>query len=235
MMFLFFRGAQDSRTEDAHVARPDAAELAGASVSEALTSAAFYQLFIASLLFSFTAVGIIVHFVPILTERGATALGAAGIASIVGIASIIGRLGTGFLLDRFSASLVGAVAFLLPVASCLLLLLDGSDPFSQSMAAALFGFTVGAEVDVIAFLATRQFGLKNYGIIFGSIVTAIAGGSAIGPFAAGAAFDKFGGYSEFLMLTIAMMLLSAICVAALKNPHRESWWTYSGMLQRSGV
>lgn len=235
LILFFFRGAQDDRAANARADKPAATELPGASVAEALTSAAFYQLFVASLVFSFTAVGVIVHFVPILTERGATPLGAAGVASIIGLSSIAGRLGTGFLIDRFSASLVGAVAFLLPVISCLLLLLNGSDPWSQSVAAALFGITVGAEVDVIAFLTTRQFGLKNYGIVFGAIVTAIAAGSAVGPLAAGAAFDVFGGYSQFLVLTMVTMVLGATCIATLKNPHRESWWAFSGMLQRSGV
>lgn len=236
MMFFFFRGAQDDRAPKAHADRPTpAVDLSGASVSEAMKSAAFYQLFVASLLFSFTAVGVIVHFVPILTERGATPLGAAGVASIIGMSSIVGRLGTGFLIDRFSASMVGAVAFLLPVGSCLLLLLNGTDPWSQSIAAALFGITVGAEIDVIAFLTTRQFGLKNYGIIFGAIVTAIAAGTAFGPLAAGAAFDVFGGYSQFLALTMGTMLLGAACIATLKNPHRESWWAFSGMLQGSSA
>lgn len=231
VMFFFFRGAQDDRTVNPRAERTAPAELTGASAREALTSAAFYQLFIASLLFSFTAVGVIVHFVPILTERGATPLGAAGVASIIGVSSIVGRLGTGFLIDRFSASLVGAVAFLLPVISCVLLLLDGSNPSSQAIAAALFGITVGAEVDVIAFLTTRQFGLKNYGIIFGAIVTAIAAGSAVGPLAAGAAFDVFGGYAQFLAITMGTMLLGAACIATLKNPHRESWWAFPGTLQ----
>ncbi|PEQ13915.1 MFS transporter [Novosphingobium sp. PC22D] len=218
LVFLFFRGAQDVKTPDEDHHRPAAADLPGASVEQALRSPAFYQLFFASLLFTFTAVGMIVHYVPILMGQGASALGAAGVAAFVGVFSIIGRLGTGFLLDRFPPGLVGAAAFMLPVISCLLLLFDGADPVSQSIASALFGFTVGAEVDVIAFLATRQFGLKHYGVIFGSIVTAMAAGGAIGPLAAGAAHDHFGSYSQFLTLTIALMVASALAVATLRRP-----------------
>jgi predicted MFS family arabinose efflux permease len=217
LMFLFFRGAQDERRTADPATRKPAAVLTGATVGEALRSAAFYQIMLAALLFTFTAVGTIVHFVPILTDRGASPLGAAGVASIVGVFSIIGRLGTGFLLDRFPAGLVGAASFLLPVASCLLLLLDGANPVSQTIAAALFGFTVGAEVDVIAYLATRQFGLKSYGTIFGSIVTAMAAGTALGPLAAGAAYDFFDGYSQFLLLTAAMMGVSAVAVATIRS------------------
>lgn len=218
LIFFCFRGAQDVKTTHRGGSRKPAVPLTGATVSEAMRSASFYGLFLASLLFTTTAVGMIVHFVPILKDQGATALGAAGVASLVGIFSIIGRLGTGFLLDRFRPGLVGALAFMLPVAACLLLLFDGANPVSQAIASALFGFTVGAEVDVIAYLATRQFGLKNYGVIFGSIVTAMAAGGAIGPLVAGLAYDIYDGYSQFLMLTIVLMLVSAAAVVGLGKP-----------------
>ncbi len=218
LVFLFFRGAQDATARGTAVRRPSPATLPGATVSEALRSTSFYFLFLAALLFTTTAVGMIVHFVPILKNQGATTLGAAGVASLIGVFSIIGRLCTGYLLDRFPPGLVGALSFMLPVAACLLLLLDGTDSMSQSIASALFGFTVGAEVDVIAYLATRQFGLKNYGVIFGSIVTAMAAGGAIGPLAAGLTYDIYGGYSQFLLLTIAMMVISAAAVIGLGKP-----------------
>ncbi|KHK90290.1 MFS transporter [Novosphingobium malaysiense] len=218
LMFFFFRGAQDVKAADGKVSQAPPVSLPGATVAEALRSFSFYSLFLASLLFTTTAVGMIVHIVPILKDQGATALGAAGIASLVGIFSIIGRLGTGFLLDRFPPNLVGALSFMLPVIACLLLLFDGANPVSQSVAASLFGFTLGAEVDVIAYLATRQFGLKNYGVIFGAIVTAMAAGGAIGPLVAGFAYDIYSGYSQFLMLTMALMVISAAAVIWLGKP-----------------
>jgi len=39
----------------------------------------------------------------LLTDRGVSAQGAAMASSIVGIALLIGRVGTGYLLDRFFA------------------------------------------------------------------------------------------------------------------------------------
>ncbi len=217
LAYLFFRGAQDSGGKRLPSAEEPVANLTGVTMAEALRTSAFYKLMAASGLFAFTAIGTIIHFVPILTDRGATPLGAAGIAALVGIFSFIGRLGTGLLLDRFSGRLVGAVIFLLPVVSCTLLLLDGANPTSQAISAAFFGFTVGAEIDVIAFLVSRHFGLKNYGVIFGAMVTALATGTALGPLAAGAAFDLFGTYAQFIMLTAVLMGLSSIAVATLKE------------------
>ncbi len=78
--------------------------LTGITLAEGLRSAALYKLLMAAALFSFTVIGVAVHFVPILTDSGATPLSAAGIASLVGVFSIVGRLGTGFLLDRVSGT-----------------------------------------------------------------------------------------------------------------------------------
>jgi MFS family permease len=156
--------------------------------------------------------------VPILTDRGANPLAAAGIASLVGIFSIVGRLGTGFLLDRFAAHLVGAGIFLLPIVACALLFFDGANHLSQAGAAAAFGLTVGAEVDVIAYLTSRHFGLKHFGVFFGAMSGALALGVAFGPLAAGAAFDRYGSYAQFLELTMIFMAISSLALVTLGRP-----------------
>jgi predicted MFS family arabinose efflux permease len=217
LMFLFFRGAQD-RPGEQRVTTKAAGTLPGVSVAEGLRMAAFYKLLLACGLFTFTALGIIVHFVPILTDRGADPLAAAGIASLIGIFSIVGRLGTGVLLDHLPGHLVGAGVFLLPIVACALLFADGANPLSQGIAAACFGLTVGAEVDVIAYLASRHFGLKNYGVLFGAMIGALALGTAFGPLAAGAAFDWYGSYAQFLVLTMVFMAASSLALATLSRP-----------------
>ena len=157
---------------------------------------------------------------PILKGSGATPLAAAGIASLVGIFSIIGRLGTGFLLDRFPAHLVGAAAFLLPIIGSVLLLMAGTDPIGQALAAAAFGLTLGSEVDVVGYLAAKHFGLKNFGSLYGAMVMALAVGTAFGPLAAGAVFDHNHSYAPFLMLTMVMAAVSALALISLGQTER---------------
>lgn len=214
ILLLFFRGAHDAGRKERNGA---ADALPGVSLAEGLRSPAYYKLLMAGGFFAFTAIGVTVHFVPILKDSGATPLAAAGIASLIGIFSIIGRLTTGYLLDRLPAHIVGATCFVLPIIAAALLLHDGANPTSQSVAAAIFGLTVGAEIDVIAYLATRQFGLKNFGSLFGGIVTALALGVAFGPLAAGAAFDRFGSYAQFLMLTMVLMAMSSVALGSLRR------------------
>ncbi len=232
LVFLFFRGARDGARKRVEAQSPPAA-LTGVSFAEGLRSAALYKLLMAAGLFAFTIIGVVVHFVPILTDSGATPLSAAGIASLIGVFSIIGRLGTGMLLDRFPGHVVGACAFLIPIAGCVLLLTSGANPASQAAAAAIFGLTVGSEVDVIAYLAAKHFGLKSFGALYGVLQVALAVGTAFGPLAAGAVFDRYGGYTHFLTATIVLMAASTVAVFTLGPSRLEK--RESRILSTSGA
>lgn len=215
-LLLFFRGARDRvKTQ---VAAPPIAALPGVSVREGLRSTVFYRLFLASALFTFTIIALVVHFVPILKDRGADPMAAAGVASLVGLFSIAGRLLTGLLLDRFRAAFVGASVFLLPILACALLLLAGESRPAQMSAAAIIGLTLGSEVDVIVYLTTRHFGLKHFGTIYGGLLTALSLGTAFGPLAAAGVHDRTGSYQSFLILTMVCMAASSVALATLPKP-----------------
>lgn len=222
LIFLFFRGARDHERAPATTLPAQTNALSGVSVSEGLRSAAFYKLLIAGAAFAFTTIGIVVHFVPVLTDSGAEPLAAAGIAALVGICAIIGRLGTGVLLDRFAGRFVGAAIFGLGIVACALLLTVGTAPVAQVMAAAMIGLTLGAEVDVIAYLGARHFGLKSFGVLFGGLVAALALGAALGPLAAGMTFDAYGTYAPFIVSAIALMAVSSLALASLGPPRFSS-------------
>jgi MFS family permease len=219
VLLLFFRGAHDARRSPLPTEPVAAApEPAGVSVREGLRSLVFLRLFVAGALFAFTLIALVVHFVPILKDRGADAMGAAGVASLVGLFSIVGRLGTGVLLDRYQASLVGAAAFVLPIIACMLLLFAGGSVAAQAVAAAVLGLTLGSEVDVIVYLTTRHFGLKNFGALYGGLLTALSLGTAFGPLVAAALYDANGTYEHFLWLTTLSMAGSALALATLPRP-----------------
>jgi predicted MFS family arabinose efflux permease len=218
LVFLFFRSAHE---DPAAVTRRKASiaevVLPGVTAGEAVRSAAFYQLLLVSGLFAFTVVGTTVHFVPILTDSGAEPMAAAGIASLVGVFAFIGRVGMGVLLDRYPANLLGGAVCTLPAMSCALLLMDGGNPIVQMIAAALLGLTVGGEIDVIAYLTTRQFGLRSYGTIYGSMTAAMNIGTATGALLAGMVHDAQGSYATFLFITIVAMLTSSLALLTIRK------------------
>ncbi len=214
-LFFGFRGANDKKKHEEKYAN-NTQNLPGLAFKEGIRSAPMIKLLLGSSFFSFTAVSIVMHFVPILKDSGVPAMEAAGIASLIGVFSIIGRLGTGFLLDRFPGHLVGATAFAIPLIGCVLLLIDPSNPTYQLVAACVFGLTLGSDVDVIAYLAAKYFGMKNFGALFGVLVMALSLGTAFGPTTAGAVFDKYGSYDPFLIATVVMMGIASIGVFSLQ-------------------
>ncbi len=220
-VMLFFRGAQDGdaskRTTRAE--RAAAADvLPGLTMPEAVRRPALYKLIVASFSFAFVIIGTVMHLVPMLKGFGAGAMQAAGTASLVGIFSIIGRLITGALLDRYRSNIIGCVAYLLPIPGYLLLLSSGTDQTSQLVASAMFGLTLGAEVDVIAYMITVHFGLKRFASVMSVMFAFIALGSALGPFSAGHVFDLAQGYEPFMIIAIALSVLSSVLVLSMSRP-----------------
>ncbi len=211
-----FRGSTDQR--EAKSAAPATNDsVTGLTLAEGFRSSIFYRLLLAGGLVAFVVIALLVHFVPILTDRGVPPLAAAGIAALIGIFSMIGRLGTGLLLDRYDARVIGVGVFMLGNLGCVLLLLD-TDYLGQAAAAIIVGVTLGAETDLIAYLASRHFGLRNFGGLFGGMVAALALGAGLGPLVAGAVYDSAGSYTLFLVAGMVLMTTSAIAIATLPRP-----------------
>jgi hypothetical protein len=93
--------------------------------------------------------------------------------SVFGFAVIGGRTMVGYLVDRFWAPAVAAVALGLPVVGCLILLDPGSTA-SIVFAVLLLGGAAGAELDLMSFLATRYFGLRHYAKIYAVLYALLA-------------------------------------------------------------
>ena len=215
LIFLFFRGARDSRRRD----EPALASLStGMSFAEGLRSSVYLRLLLTSLMLTFAMVALSFHFVPMLTAKGKTATEAAGIAALIGLASLVGRLGTGLLIDRFRASLIGGLVFVLPAAGALVLIGSDGAGAGPMLAAVLIGLTLGAEIDVLVYILTRHFGLKNFGALYGAILAALSIGTAIGPLVAANVFDRTGRYDAFLWGTVALMLASSAALFSLPHP-----------------
>ena len=171
---------------------------------------------------------IVVNFVPIMRSVGIAAGNAAAIASVVGISSIIGRLAGGLLVDRIDARWVAAIAFLLPTAACgaLLIAVGDSGILGGGMAIAIavkVGLSIGAEIEVIAYLTTRYFGLAKFGAVFGMIVTFLSMGGGLGPLVGSAVFDETGSYRLAVMGAVPIFIVATILIVSLgKYPDTEA-------------
>jgi len=173
----------------------------------------FWTLSIAFFLGVMAINGTIVHIVALLTDRGIPLQTATGALSAAGIAIIIGRIVCGWCLDRFWGPYVAVCFFILPMAGIALLARDWAYP-GPLIGAALCGAGIGAEIDLMAFLISRYFGLRAYGKIYGLIFILFNVGTGLGPALSGRAFDIFHSYSQiFVFYEIA---LAATCLLLVR-------------------
>lgn len=168
-------------------------------------------------LIAFPVLGTVVHLVPMLSDRGMSAVEAARIASALGIAVIGGRVLTGRLLDLADAAIVTAGILMLS-ATGMLLLLSGK-PALLVPGAMLAGFGLGCESDLIAFLVGRHFPLSSFGTAYGCIFAAHVVGAGIGPYLAGVMYDANGDYTAWLALATCSLLAAAVLAMLTERGH----------------
>jgi MFS family permease len=190
----------------------------GASAAEALRSAVYWKLAGGLLLVSACLGTFVVHIQPLLMDTGMSAREAASIAFFIGPAMIGGRLLTGVLFDHVDARAVAAGAFMLPALACLLLLSLNDSYLMAALAGIVIGLGMGAEIDVMAYLTSRYFGLKRYGLLFGTLISIYGIGVGAGSTLAGVFFDQTGSYALALQLLAAGSVLAVVLMATLGKP-----------------
>ncbi|HEV8715200.1 MAG TPA: MFS transporter [Candidatus Binatia bacterium] len=209
----------DGDTEDAK--SPVASALHGApsrdsTFAEARRTLPFWLMAVSFCLLSATLHGGITHLAPLLTDQGLSSQQAATALMLLSAMGALGRVTTGYLLDRLPPHLV-AMSYFLTVVLGLLAALGSSDERLALLFAAMIGLGFGAESDIMPYLTARYFGLKSFGEIYGWIFGAFAFGAVVGPFLMGWVFDTTGSYRVALLIFIPATALGA----GLMLPLRE--------------
>lgn len=225
LIFLFVRPADANKA--GMIARKAGHGAPGLTAKVIFRSMRFYKIGIAALIMASSVMGMNIHFIPILLGKGISAEAAASVASLIGIASVVGRLVTGYLLDRFPGHLVGSAVFSLSFVAVGILLAGGNGLHTGVATAIFLGLALGGEIDVIAYLTSRYFGLKSYGTIFGTYMGIITLGMGVGAALAGLAYDYTGSYTLFLSLLVPFLAAGAALIGSLG---RYPVWPESGAL-----
>jgi MFS family permease len=189
----------------------------GLPVKSAVMGRAFWTLFAAFFLISFAIGGGSTSLPLILTDRGVPAQQASFVMTIVGLAMMIGRLSFGVLLDRIFAPHLTSLVFLAPALAFGVLLLPNAADVNAIIAAALLGFGLGAEVDALAYIASRAFGLRYFGRILGFLMVAFTLGLAFGPTLFGKIYDQFQTYQLALWIAAGISVVSSGLIVTLRR------------------
>lgn len=187
----------------------------GVTLREALSNYRFWVMIVSILLVATGIGGTITNLVPLLQDRGFTAIDAGKTAGAIGVSIIFGRLFAGFLMDRFWAPAVVFPMLLLPALACMILMGHNLGVGAATLAAVLVGFASGAETDLVAFMSARYFGLKHYGRIYGVQYAVFGFASGIAPALFGSVYDRTGSYDAILLIAAVAFGVGALLMLTM--------------------
>jgi MFS family permease len=160
-------------------------------------------------LVSVSLIGSLTHLVPMLTDRGISPQDAALAASLLGGATLLGRIGVGILLDRFFAPHIAAALFGTAALGIAALWSGTAGPLAF-LAAFLLGMAGSAD-GIIPYLVSRTFGLERFGETYGMVVGVNILGWVGGPLFMGLVYDATGSYRGILAVgTVAISTAAAL-------------------------
>ena len=195
----------------------------GMELREAVRTASFWGVVLVVGLVSFGVVGVAIHLFPLYIDRGAGGDTLAGVALELGAGTVLGRVGSGVALDHLEARTVAAALFTLGAAGIIWLsmLPSVTMPLDRTGPPLLIGLALGAESDLLAFLARRLFGMRHLSVIYNRLLIAFYVGAVAGTSALGWAADER--HSDLALWGAAgACILAAMAALALPSTRRRA-------------
>ncbi|MBI4331218.1 MAG: MFS transporter [Chloroflexi bacterium] len=158
-----------------------------------------------------------VHFIPILMWKGVAEQTAAYYLGAMVAFSIPAAIILGITSDRFYRPRVMSLGMVLGAVATLFLLFGGER--SQFLFIPLIA-AVEALYAVVRATLGDFYGRRHFATISGFVTLFVTSGSMLGPVIAGLAYDRTGGYSLAIQVSLASFALSAISFWMLRRPGR---------------
>ena len=137
--------------------------------------------------------GPIFHMVANAMDHGVSAMAAATILSVGGVASLAGKIICGVVADRVGAKRTLVAALALQAVAIALYLFVGDLPRFYALGV-MFGIAYGGAMPLYAIVVRDYFGDRIMGAVFGAVALASTLGMAVGPWAGGWLHDNLGSY-----------------------------------------
>jgi len=185
---------------------------------QALKSSVFWHVALALTCQYLVVSAVIVHVMPYLSSTGIARSTSSLVATTLPVISIIGRLGSGWLGDRFDKRRI-ATGSLAIMSLGLLFFSYASDEGMWLLVPfiILFGIGWGGNVTLRPALLMEYFGRSSFGAIHGFMMGMISLGSISGPLLAGWVFDSWGSYYA-AWLAFACLIFAALVIMATTPP-----------------
>ena len=180
---------------------------------QALRSGTFWRLALSRMYHMMVVAAIITHVMPYLSTIGISRSQSSLVATGIPLMSIFGRLGFGWLGDRFNRRLIATTSFIM-IGSGLLCFAYASAmsiwllvPFLV-----LMGIGYGGTNAILPALGREYFGRTNFGSIYGLMEGIGTIGGIIGPAIAGWAYDNWGSYQIIWLLLAGLAVVAIISI-----------------------
>ena len=187
-------------------------------LKQALKKRTFWQIALAFTCHPLLTGAISTHVMPYLSSIGIARSISSLVATAIPLMSIGGRLGFGWLGDRFDRRWVAAGAYVLIALGALCFEYTANVslwlliPFLL-----LFGSGYGGSNVMRASLTREYFGRANFGAVFGFVIGINMLGGIIGPTVAGWVYDNWGSY-QGIWLILACLTIAAIILLLTISP-----------------
>ena len=188
----------------------------GLSLQASFRVGHFWILWLIWLFLSLSVHLILVHVVPYAVDMGFSLMDAAGIVSLVGGLSIVGRLVVGRISDATGRKQLAIACALLQVGA-LVWLTWARELWMLYAFAIAFGFLWGGLSTMVTALIGDVFGMRSIGAIMGAMSAGWALGAAIGPAMGGYTYDVSGHYVVAFGTAAALLLVATFLAALVKR------------------
>jgi MFS family permease len=124
--------------------------------------------------------------------------------------TVIGKVGIGFVSDRWGIRSAILITCIMIIAGITLLTKAGLFPIA-CIFAVIYGFSIGCPLLLNPALTAECLGLAHFGAVFGILSLLNTMGAAVGATLSGVIFDRTGSYLPVFILFMALIAVAAIC------------------------
>jgi MFS family permease len=183
-------------------------------IREVLRGRVFWHISLA-MTFQFLVISAIsLHVMPYLTTVGFPRSTSSLVATAIPLTSIAGRLGSGWLIDRFNKVKVAAAFFAMSCTGVFLFNYISSESIWLLFPFILvYGIGWGGNATIRTALVREYFGRRKFGTIFGLTMGLVTLGGIIGPFFAGWIYDSLSSYHVAWLLFACFIFVAMIIIA----------------------
>lgn len=208
---------------DAPRAKPTAGVATEAYLREALRNPVFWWLAVSFSCYTASFSALLLHFYPMLIERGFSEYAVVAAMTIIGPAQVAGRIFIMSFGKRASGRRIGSITAIgFPVAMGIFAWAPADFSFVAA-AALVYGAANGIMTIVRGIIIPELINKEAYGVINGALVVLMTVSRALAPLAAAALWSATGNYASTMMMVFMLSLVMVLTfwMAASRSVNRD--------------